>query len=246
VVEILVSHVRPSALLSGKVLGPGILAIAQMLIFVLGLVIGLLLVEDVSIPGSVWATVPLSVVTFLLGFGFYATAFAAVGSMVSRQEDATGTRCPSCSCSSRGTSSQLPASPTPAILRSPSARSCPSRRPPCCRSAPRPSILRHGKLACHWRSLLRRSSTRCESPDGSTATHYCEPAPESRGPKPGRTDTIHRCKSDLRGPIRSQQGRSGRPSIAPRSQTDRDGAQRCPSSGSTAQSSTTQTSVSTR
>lgn len=94
VVEILLSHVSPSALLAGKVLGLGLLALAQMLIFVLGLIVGLLLVEDISIPGSVWATVPLSLVTFLLGFGFYATAYAAVGSMVSRQEDATSAQLP--------------------------------------------------------------------------------------------------------------------------------------------------------
>ena len=94
VVEILLSHVRPSTLLTGKVLGLGLLALAQMLIFVLGLVVGLLLVRDISIPGSVWATVPLSVVTFLFGFAFYATAYAAVGSMVSRQEDASSAQLP--------------------------------------------------------------------------------------------------------------------------------------------------------
>ena len=32
--------------------------------------------------------------TFLLGFGFYATAFAAVGAMVSRQEDAQSAQLP--------------------------------------------------------------------------------------------------------------------------------------------------------
>ncbi len=94
VVEVLLAHVRPATLLSGKVLGLGILAVAQMLIFVLGLVVGLAMVQDISIPGSVWATVPLSLLTFLLGFGFYATAYAAVGSMVSRQEDATSAQLP--------------------------------------------------------------------------------------------------------------------------------------------------------
>ncbi len=94
VVEILLSHVRPSTLLAGKVLGLGVLAIFQMLIFVLGLLVGLLLVQNINIPGSVWATVPLSLVTFLLGFAFYATAFAAVGSTVSRQEDATSAQLP--------------------------------------------------------------------------------------------------------------------------------------------------------
>ena len=94
VVEVLLSHVRPSTLLSGKILGLGLLALAQMLVVVIGIVLGLSLVRDIEIPGSVWATVPLLLVTFLLGFGFYATAYAAVGSMVSRQEDATSAQLP--------------------------------------------------------------------------------------------------------------------------------------------------------
>ena len=94
VVEILLSHVRPTTLLTGKVLGLGLLALAQMLILVIGLVIGLGLVRDVSVPGSVWATAPLSLLTFLFGFAFYAAAFAAVGSMVSRQEDANSAQLP--------------------------------------------------------------------------------------------------------------------------------------------------------
>lgn len=94
VVEILLSHVRPTTLLTGKVLGLGLLALLQMLILVIGLVIGLGLVRDVSVPGSVWATAPLSLLTFLFGFAFYAAGFAAVGSMVSRQEDANSAQLP--------------------------------------------------------------------------------------------------------------------------------------------------------
>ncbi len=94
VVEILLSHVRPTTMLSGKVLGLGFLALAQMLILAGGMFVGLLMAQDVSIPGGVWATVPLSVLTFLFGFGFYATAYAAVGAMVSRQEDATSAQLP--------------------------------------------------------------------------------------------------------------------------------------------------------
>jgi ABC-2 type transport system permease protein len=94
VVEVLLSHVRPSTLLSGKIIGLGLLALAQMLVVVAGIVLGLSLVRDIEVPGSVWATVPLLLVTFLLGFGFYATAYAAVGSMVSRQEDATSAQLP--------------------------------------------------------------------------------------------------------------------------------------------------------
>jgi ABC-2 type transport system permease protein len=94
VIEVLLAHVRPSTLLSGKVLGLGILALAQMLVVVSGLVVGLLLVDSIAIPTAVWATVPLLLVTFILSFGFYATAYAAVGSMVSRQEDATSAQLP--------------------------------------------------------------------------------------------------------------------------------------------------------
>lgn len=94
VVEILLSHVRPATLLTGKVLGLGLLALAQMMIVITGLVVRLVLVKDISIPDSVWATAPLSVLTFLFGFAFYAAAYAAVGSMVSRQEDASSAQLP--------------------------------------------------------------------------------------------------------------------------------------------------------
>lgn len=94
VVEVLLSHIRPATLLSGKVIGLGVLAALQMLILMSGIVIGLLFVQDIDIPVRIWATVPLSLVTFLLAFWFYATAFAAVGSMVSRQEDAQSAQLP--------------------------------------------------------------------------------------------------------------------------------------------------------
>ena len=88
VVEVLLAQVRPHTLLAGKVLGLGTLALVQMVMLAVGLIAGLVLVRDVDVPAGVWATVPLMFVTFLLGFSFYASAFAAVGSMVSRQEDA--------------------------------------------------------------------------------------------------------------------------------------------------------------
>lgn len=94
VVEVLLSHVRPTTLLAGKILGLGLLALAQMLIIVCGLALGLALLDAVSVPAGVWATVPISLATFLLGFGFYATGYAAVGSMISRQEDATAAQMP--------------------------------------------------------------------------------------------------------------------------------------------------------
>ncbi|MCB0997296.1 MAG: ABC transporter permease [Acidimicrobiales bacterium] len=88
VVEILLGHVRPRQLLAGKILGIGALALLQVLIAVVGLIGALLLTEQVDIPTGVWASVPLLVVCMGLGFAFYAVAFATVGSLISRQEDA--------------------------------------------------------------------------------------------------------------------------------------------------------------
>lgn len=94
VVEVLLSHITPRMLLSGKILGLGILAISQLLILVMGLVLGLAFVQDITIPDGVWGSVPLLVVTFLLGYAFYAALYAAVGSTVSRQEDAQTAQLP--------------------------------------------------------------------------------------------------------------------------------------------------------
>ncbi|MFT7476361.1 MAG: ABC-2 type transport system permease protein [Verrucomicrobiales bacterium] len=94
VVEVLLSHVSPRTLLTGKILGLGILALAQLLIVVFGLGLGLAMVQDIEIPDGVWSSIPLLLVTFLLGYAFYASLFAAVGSTVSRQEDAQTAQLP--------------------------------------------------------------------------------------------------------------------------------------------------------
>ena len=94
VVEVLLSHISPRTLLTGKIIGLGALAFIQLLILVLGLAVGLSLVRDIEIPDGVWALVPVLMITFLLGYAFYATLFAAVGSTVSRQEDAQTAQLP--------------------------------------------------------------------------------------------------------------------------------------------------------
>lgn len=94
IVEVLLSHITPRTLLTGKILGFGVLAFGQLLIIIIGLTVGLLLVQDIEIPSGVWASVPVLVITFVLGFAFYAAAFAALGSTVSRQEDAQSAQLP--------------------------------------------------------------------------------------------------------------------------------------------------------
>jgi ABC-2 type transport system permease protein len=88
VVEVILGAVRPHHLLAGKVLGIGVLGLAQLIavgLFALGLISRS---STFSLPSAA-ATAAVSVVAwFLLGFAFYATAYAATGALVSRQEEA--------------------------------------------------------------------------------------------------------------------------------------------------------------
>jgi len=94
VVEVLLSHISARTLLTGKILGLGILALIQMLLLVAGMIAGLALVQGIEVPDGVWGAVPLLLVMFIFGFAFYAALFAAVGSTVSRQEDAQTAQLP--------------------------------------------------------------------------------------------------------------------------------------------------------
>jgi ABC-2 type transport system permease protein len=79
--EVLLAAVRPSQLLSGKVLGIGLTGLGQLAIAAGAGVIADALVHSTRIPGSVW------VACFLAGFTLYAFAYAAAGALVSRQEE---------------------------------------------------------------------------------------------------------------------------------------------------------------
>jgi ABC-2 type transport system permease protein len=87
VVEVLLATVRPRALLAGKVLGIGLLALAQlMLIAVLGVGASAAAgVVDIGLAAV--SPVLLLLGWFVLGFAFYACLFAAGAARVSRQED---------------------------------------------------------------------------------------------------------------------------------------------------------------
>jgi len=87
VVEVLLSAVRPRDLLAGKVLGIGVVALAQLLLIGVVSVALALAVGALEVAGD--ALVPLAVVlgAFLLGYAFYACAFATAGALVPRQEE---------------------------------------------------------------------------------------------------------------------------------------------------------------
>ena len=87
IVEVILASVRPIQLLVGKVTGIGILALAQAALMVaaflgLGAAVGSSLVHGAA-PGIVIT----GAVFLILGYAFYCTAYAAAGSLVSRQSD---------------------------------------------------------------------------------------------------------------------------------------------------------------
>ena len=89
VIEVLLGHVRPRTLLLGKVLGLAALGAAQLVVVVGGLTAALLLTNSIDIPASVWRFVPIILVSLLSALAIYNTLFALLGSLVSRQEDAS-------------------------------------------------------------------------------------------------------------------------------------------------------------
>lgn len=86
IVEVLLAAVRPRHLLAGKVAGIGLLGLSQVVVLA-GFAVGAGWAGLIDLP-SVGTAAPLTVLWFVLGFVFYATAFAAAGSLVSRVEDA--------------------------------------------------------------------------------------------------------------------------------------------------------------
>ena len=87
VVELILSTIRPSQLLAGKVIGIGLLGLLQLLVTA-GVGVGAALASgQVDLPSSTPQTVALVLVYFILGYALYACAFAVAGAIVSRQED---------------------------------------------------------------------------------------------------------------------------------------------------------------
>jgi ABC-2 type transport system permease protein len=98
VVEVLVSSIRPFHLLAGKLIGVGGVSLTQILVWAtLGSLVGAYgstvvatLDPTTSIPHIQipWATLAYFVVFYLLGYFLYASLYAAVGAMVSSNEEA--------------------------------------------------------------------------------------------------------------------------------------------------------------
>jgi ABC-2 type transport system permease protein len=87
VVEVLLATVRPRVLLSGKIIGIGVLGLVQLLGLGIVAVLAGVLSGGLTITTDVLGVLVVVVGWFLLGYSFYAALFAAAAARVSRQED---------------------------------------------------------------------------------------------------------------------------------------------------------------
>jgi ABC-2 type transport system permease protein len=94
IVEILLATIRPRQLLTGKVLGIGLVGFVQLLfIGAVGLLIAALS-DRVHVGGKELSALPIVLAWFVGGYALYACAFAVVGALVPRQEDVQATATP--------------------------------------------------------------------------------------------------------------------------------------------------------
>jgi ABC-2 type transport system permease protein len=87
VMEVLLSRVEPRELLAGKVIGIGLVGLAQILLALAAASVAILAFDTLDVPSAVPATLASAVLWFVLGYAFWSVAFAALGALVSRPED---------------------------------------------------------------------------------------------------------------------------------------------------------------
>ncbi|MGZ0145878.1 ABC transporter permease [Kribbella sp. WER1] len=88
VVEVLLARVRPTQLLAGKVIGIGLLGVAQFAALAIVAALTLQVVKPPNLPGGTLPQIASVVVWFVLGYSFYSVLYGALGSLASRIEDA--------------------------------------------------------------------------------------------------------------------------------------------------------------
>jgi ABC-2 type transport system permease protein len=88
VVEVLLARIRARALLAGKIVGIGLLGLAQIGVTALAALAAVIAVDSIDVPAVRGAVLAWVVIWFVLGYALYATVFGALGSLGSRVEDA--------------------------------------------------------------------------------------------------------------------------------------------------------------
>ncbi len=94
VVEVMLATVRPTQLLMGKVIGFAMLAFTQILALGATYLVCGIAVGSNAIQGTTGGVALLGVIWLILGYALYSSAFAAAGSMITRQADASNAATP--------------------------------------------------------------------------------------------------------------------------------------------------------
>jgi ABC-2 type transport system permease protein len=92
VVEVVLSRVKPTQVLIGKVLGIGLLGLIQILALGVAILITVSIIDvaDVDLTALSLETLASLVLWYLLGYAFYSFMYGALGATISRQEDMQG------------------------------------------------------------------------------------------------------------------------------------------------------------
>lgn len=94
VVELLLAKIRPSQLLTGKIIGVGALGFAQLLLFIMVGLVAAAAAGSIDMPPGVPTAAALVLGWFILGFTFYSALFAMAGAVASRVEELQNTSSP--------------------------------------------------------------------------------------------------------------------------------------------------------
>lgn len=94
VMEVLLARVSARDLLAGKVLGIGLVGLAQLLIAALASLAAIVALDQIQVPSAVPSVVGWVILWFVLGYAFYSVLYAALGALVSRAEDVEGAQAP--------------------------------------------------------------------------------------------------------------------------------------------------------
>jgi ABC-2 type transport system permease protein len=94
VVEVLLSRVRPTELLAGKIFGIGLVGLAQLAAVMGAGLVALTFSDNTLAPQTTPSTFAWIVFWFILGYAFYSVLYATAGSLVSRQEETQSLQLP--------------------------------------------------------------------------------------------------------------------------------------------------------
>jgi ABC-2 type transport system permease protein len=94
VVEVLLSRVRPTELLAGKIFGIGLVGLAQLGVVMAAGLVALRFADNTLAPRTTPSTLGWIVFWFILGYAFYSVLYATAGSLVSRQEETQSLQLP--------------------------------------------------------------------------------------------------------------------------------------------------------